>query len=86
MYGLQLMPKFKSPKKTFTDRTGYDIRLLTPGFGGELDEDELETLRQELLRRPGLRERWGFEEKERVTKKKIQRVALEGKPNKEYNI
>ena len=54
MFGLRLMPKFKSTKKTFTDRTGYDIRLLTPGFGGELDEDELETLRQELLRRPGL--------------------------------
>lgn len=80
MCGLPLMPKFK---KTFTDRTGYDIRLLTPGFSGELDEDEVEALRQELLRRPGLRERWGFGEKERITKNKIQRVALEGTLNKE---
>jgi hypothetical protein len=69
------MPKFK---RTFTERTGYDIRLLTPGFGGELDEEELEVLRQELLRRPGLRERWGFGAKERITKKKIQRISLEG--------
>jgi hypothetical protein len=64
------MPKFK---KTFTDRTGYDIRLLTPGYGGELGPEELEALKQELLRRPGLRERWGFGEKERITMQKIQR-------------
>tara|TARA_R110002020_G_scaffold261006_1_gene475391 strand:+ start:304 stop:516 length:213 start_codon:yes stop_codon:yes gene_type:complete len=69
------MPKFK---KTFTDRTGYDIRLLTPGFGGELDDDELDALKEELLRRPGLRERWGFGEKDRITKKKIQKIALDG--------
>ncbi len=78
MCGLQRMPKFKSSKTTFTDRTGYDIRLLTPGFGGELDDDELKALKEELLRRPGLRERWGFGEKERITKKKIQKVSLEG--------
>jgi hypothetical protein len=71
-------PKFKSTKKTFTDRTGYDSRLLTPGFGGELDDDELYALKQELLRRPGLRERWGFGEGERLTKKKIQKISLEG--------
>ena len=75
MCGLQPMPKFK---KTFTDRTGYDIRLLTPGFGGELDDDELDALKEELLRRPGLRERWGFGEKDRITKKKIQKIALDG--------
>ena len=78
MCGLQRMPKFKSCKTTFTDRTGYDIRLLTPGFGGELDDDELKALKEELLRRPGLRARWGFGEKERITKKKIQKVSLEG--------
>ena len=74
------MPRFKSTKKTFTDRTGFDIRLLTPGFGGELDDDELEALKEELLRRPGLRERWGFGERERITKKKIQKISLEGAP------
>ena len=78
MCGLQRMPKFKSSKTTFTDRTGNDIRLLTPGFGGELDDDELKAFKEELLRRPGLRERWGFGEKERITKKKIQKVSLEG--------
>lgn len=78
MYGLPHMPRFKSTQKTFADRTGHDIRLLTPGFGGELNDEELEALKQELLRRPGLRERWGFGEKERITKKKIQRVSLEG--------
>jgi len=83
MYGPQLMPKFKSTRKTFTDRTGYDIRLLTPGYGGELGPEELEALQQELLRRPGLRERWGFGEKERITKKKIQKAALEGINEKE---
>ena len=72
------MPRFKSTKKTFSDRTGFDIRLLTPGFGGELDDEELEALKEELLRRPGLRERWGFGEKERITKKKIQKISLEG--------
>ena len=77
-YGLIRMPRFKSTKKTFSDRTGYDNRPLPPGFGGELGPDELEALRKELLRRPGLRERWGFEEKERITKKKIQKVSLEG--------
>ncbi len=80
MYGLRVMPRFKSTKKTFTDRTGFDIRLLTPGFGGELDDDELEALKEELLRRPGLRERWGFGERERITKKKIQKISLEGAP------
>jgi hypothetical protein len=75
MCGLPPMPKFK---KTFTDRTGYDIRLLTPGYGGELGPEELEALKQELLRRPGLRERWGFGEKERITMQKIQRISLEG--------
>jgi len=72
------MPRFKSTQKNFADRTGYDIRLLIPGFGGELDTEELEALQNELQRRPGLRERWGFGEKERITKKKIQRVSLEG--------
>ena len=71
-------PKFKSTKKTFTDRTGYDIRLLTPGYSGELGPEELEALQQELQRRPGLRERWGVGENERITKKKIQKVSLEG--------
>ena len=72
------MPRFKSTQKNFADRTGHDIRLLTPGFGGELTDEEVEALKQELLRRPGLRTRWGFGEKERITKKKIQRVSLEG--------
>ena len=78
MYGLPHMPpKFKSTKKTFTDRTGYDIRLLTPGYSGELSPEELEAVQEELIRRPGLRKRWGFNEKERITKTKIQRMAAE---------
>ena len=78
MYGLLHMPpKFKSTKKTFTDRTGYDVRLLTPGYSGELSPEELEAIQEELIRRPGLRKRWGFHEKERITKTKIQRMALE---------
>ena len=72
------MPRFKSTKKTFTDRTGYDIRLLTPGFGGELGEDEVAAIQKELQRRPGLRERWGFNQTERITKTKIQKVSLNG--------
>ena len=80
MYGLLHMPprpKFKSTKKTFTDRTGYDIRLLTPGYSGELSPEELGAVQEELIRRPGLRKRWGFNEKERITKTKIQRMAAE---------
>ena len=80
MYGLLHMPprpKFKSTKKTFTARTGYDIRLLTPGYSGELSPEELEAVQEELIRRPGLRKRWGFNEKERITKTKIQRMAAE---------
>ena len=74
---LHMPPKFKSTKKTFTDRTGYDMRLLTPGYSGELSPEELEAIQEELIRRPGLRKRWGFNEKERITKTKIQRMALE---------
>jgi len=68
-------PKFKSTKKTFTDRTGYDVRLLTPGYSGELSPEELKAVQEELVRRPGLRKQWGFGAKESITKTKVQRMA-----------
>ena len=68
--------KQRRNRRTFQERTGCDVRLLTPGFGGELSPKELETLQKELERRSKLRKQWGFEEQEQITKKKLQEIAL----------
>jgi len=47
-----------------------------PGYGGELDDDEIKAIKAELERLPGLRKEWGFKETERITKKKIREIAM----------
>ena len=60
----------------FKSRTGYSNNLLKPGYGGELGDDEIKAIKAELERLPGLRKVWGFKESERITKKKIQEIAM----------
>ena len=67
------------PKRTFTEKTGYPAKILIPGYLGELSIEELSILKIELGNRSKLRKRWGFQEGERITNKKIQEKALEEK-------
>ena len=53
-----------------------DKRTLIPGWAGELEPDELEFVKNELKRRPGLRTKWGFKEKAKeFSDKKVQKGA-----------
>jgi len=70
--------KKRKHRRTFEERTGFPLKLLKPGYSGELSSEELGVLIDEIKRNSKVRKRWGFEENERVTKKKIQEVALEG--------
>jgi len=77
MYGYRPMKKKKS-RRTFEERTGFPLKLLQPGYSGELSSEELGVLIDEIKRNAKIRKRWGFSENERVTKKRIQAVALKG--------
>ena len=66
----------KRRRLTFTEKTGYSVKLLDPGYWGELSQEDLAVLKTELLNRSKLRKRWGFEEGERLTNKKIQAKAF----------
>ena len=53
-----------------------DERILIPGGAGELEPDELQFVKQELKRRPGLRVKWGFtKEAKKFPDKKVQQGA-----------
>ena len=79
MYGYQPMKKRKY-RRTFEERTGFPLKLLQPGYSGELSPEELDALMDEIKRNSKVRKRWGFESNERVTKKRIKEMALqEGK-------
>lgn len=68
----------KRRRLTFTEKTGYSAKILDPGYLGELSSEELTVIKTELQNRSKLRIKWGFEEGERITNKKIQDRALEG--------
>lgn len=68
----------KRRRLTFTEKTGYSAKILDPGYLGELSPEELQVIKIELKNRSKLRTRWGFEDGERITNKKIQARALEG--------
>ena len=68
----------KRRRLTFTEKTGYSAKILDPGYLGELSSEELTVIKTELQNRSKLRTKWGFEEGERITNKKIQARALEG--------
>ena len=71
------MPKRRN-RRTFQERTGFPLKLLEPGYSGELEPPELEVLKTELTKNSKLRKRWGFEEKETITLKKIKYIAEYG--------
>ena len=68
--------KKRKYRRTFEERTGYPLKLLQPGYSGELSPDEVDILMDELQRNSKVRKRWGFDENERITKKKIKDRAL----------
>ena len=78
------MPKRRN-RRTFQERTGFPLKLLEPGYSGELEPPELEVLKTELTKNSKLRKRWGFEEKEPITLKKIKYVAQYGVEEDEQN-
>jgi len=71
--------------KTFEERTGFPRKLLAPGYSGELSPEELEVLVVELIRSIKVRRRWGFEEGESITKKRIKELAMKEKVIDEQN-
>ena len=68
--------KQRRTRKTFEERTGFPLKLLKPGYSGDLDADELAVLSTELNRSSKLRKRWGFKDNEKVTIKRIRELAL----------
>ena len=53
-----------------------DKRILIPGWAGELEPDELKFVKNELKRRPGLREKCGFKkDSKEFPDKKVQKGA-----------
>lgn len=74
---MPINPKlFNYKQSKFYARTGYPNKILIPGYGGELTDDEIKAIKSELERLPRLKTIWGFTEFERITKKKIQDRAL----------
>ena len=71
------MPKRRN-RRTFQERTGFPLKLLEPGYSGELAPPELEVLKTELTKNSKLRKRWGFEDNETITLKKIKYIAENG--------
>ena len=57
----------------------YKEGLLEPGWGGDLDDVELEYVASELSKDPSLRRRWGFRPSaKRLSKSRIRAVAMYG--------
>lgn len=71
------MPKHRN-RRTFQERTGFPLKLLEPGYSGELEPPELEVLKTELTKNSKLRKRWGFKDNETITLKKIKYIAENG--------
>ena len=65
-------------RRTFEERTGFPLKLLQPGYSGNLDSDELVVLITELKRSSKLRKRWGLKENEKITSERIQELSLGG--------
>ena len=70
--------KQRRTRRTFEERTGFPIKLLQPGYSGELDSDELTVLIAELKRSSKLRKRWGLKDNEKITMERIQELSLGG--------
>jgi hypothetical protein len=60
--GLKSADRGKSRKKAMAvARICVDRRLLEPGWAGQLSDNEIEFIRQELKRHPRLWRRWGYD-------------------------
>jgi len=60
----------------------FDDRLLGPGWAGDISDDEVFFIQEELLRDKKLAYQWGFAPSRRTRPADaIRRVALEGDPN-----
>jgi len=68
--------KQRRNRRTFEERTGFPLKLLQPGYSGDLDSDELIVLSAELTRSSKLRKRWGFKDNEKITIERIKELAL----------
>jgi len=53
------------------------VKLLIPGWAGDLTPEDLALLKAVLKRKPALRRRWGFKTS-RFSDAEIRKVALEG--------
>ena len=70
----QIMAKTDSEISEF-----YRKRLLTPGWAGELDKEELAYIKKKLFADRRLRAKWGFKRGTgRLSEEKIKYVALHG--------
>lgn len=61
----------------------FDDRLLGPGWAGDISDDEVDFIQEELLRDKKLAYQWGFAPSRRTRPADaIRRVALEGDPER----
>ena len=59
-----------------------DLRLLEPGWAGQLVDDELDFIRAELFQDRKLARRWGFRPGQKTRPDEaIRRVAMDGDPD-----
>ncbi len=57
----------------------YRENLLKPGWGGELDNIELEYIISQLKQSPSLKRRWGFRPTaKRISRARVRSVAMDG--------
>jgi hypothetical protein len=57
-------------------------KLLEPGWGGQLDEDELEFIKGPLMQDAPLRLWWGMPPSwKRIPEEAVRRIAVEGNPD-----
>ena len=79
-----------APQKSMAPRQPYlipmptgDPRLLEPGWAGQIDDEELDFIRDTLFRDSKPARLWGFRPSQKTrANEAIRRVALHGDPNR----
>jgi len=56
-------------------------KLLVPGWGGAVSDDDVEYITRALRRRPGLARKWGFRPTQVINPEPVRRVAMDGDPD-----
>lgn len=65
----------------------YKIKLLQPGWAGELNPDEFACVKSELRKSPTLKRRWGFRPSaKRLSENRIRSVARNGIPTNKKRV